>query len=376
MYVEKSEDSGRNKTESQELELLLKMRLQLKELRPESKQTTRLEDFRSTTQSNGFSKSELNHSISNTSVYYRQQLDNAIKSLNFIPEDEYLRDNSSFFKLHSHVVNSFVPEVLIQASPPCPNDSPFLLVALLSVPVNSARRRAVRKTWGSIAQGKTWPRKSVSVNVRLLFFMGINSAANMSDLKAESERHGDIVLGNFQDTYRNLSLKVAFVINWTINYCTNTKNLMKVDEDTFVNVPLLIDVLQNVSRQHESYIIGFKHAPDKPPVVRVNRWKVPEDVYPLSHFPRHVIGASYVLSNEAFKKLYTAYQHMPLVPVEDAFFTGILAKTMDIRRIYSPLFASGFEGNKCLLLEDKLVSQTYNGDALNSIWSFIVDDKC
>ncbi|XP_025076417.1 putative UDP-GlcNAc:betaGal beta-1,3-N-acetylglucosaminyltransferase LOC100288842 [Pomacea canaliculata] len=317
--------------------------------------------------------------ISNTSSLYRTTLDDVLRTIEYFPEDEYLEDNSSFFNLRPEVINSFVSEILIQASPLCPGDGPYLLVAIPSVHNHMHVREAIRNTWGSIAFGRKWPRKSVAVDVKLVFFLGVNAATNMSDLKAESGRHGDIVLGNFLDTYRNLSVKIAFILHWTITYCSNAKHLLKVDEDTFVNIPLLIDILHNVSKQQERYIIGHKHTFHKPPVVRRDEWSVNESVYPLPYFPRYTYGHSYVISHKAVRDLLTAYKYMPLVLVEDAFFTGILAKTMGIPRTHCPRFAPPNETNRCLLLEDKFVSQLGFGKNTSDYydtWSMIVNNKC
>ncbi|XP_025105300.1 beta-1,3-galactosyltransferase 1-like [Pomacea canaliculata] len=312
-------------------------------------------------------------------IQHNTSLSNVIRSLQLIDDEDYLRDNSSFFRLRPHVVNSFVPELLIQASPLCPEDVPCLLFAVPSVPEHSEQREAIRNTWGSLARGGSWPRRSgPSYEMKVVFFLGVRSEANMTELKAESELYGDIVMGDFVDSYRNLSVKIGFALHWSVTYCKNAQTFIKVDEDTFVNVPLLSDVLNNVSKQHERYVLGYRHAYSKPYVVRQGQWKVEEDAYPLQFFPAYMYGHSYAISHRAISDLVTAYQHMPLVRVEDAFFTGILTKTMGIPRIHCPYFASLMETRWCQLIEDTYVSQTRFRDSsdLHKVWSALLTGKC
>ncbi|KAK7506772.1 hypothetical protein BaRGS_00002247 [Batillaria attramentaria] len=297
----------------------------------------------------------------------RSRLHNTVKTvkamvdrLEYFAEDKYLAQNASFFIPRPTVVNSFLPSLLIHPDA-CPDEGPFLLVTVPSAGNHFNERQAIRDTWASTVHGASWPRIGpLRQSVRVVFFLGVEEKTNTTMLKQESERYGDIVQADFKDSYRNLTLKMASVFHWSATYCRNARHVLKLDEDTFVNLPLLLDLLtlMSTNRSHVHYVLGSRHYVDQPVVVRSGKWKVETDAYPLSVFPRYVIGPSYVVSGDAVDDLVRGYQHMPSVSAEDAHFTGILAKTMSVRRIHSPNFGGVIDQNRCDLLKGTHLSQT------------------
>ena len=57
--------------------------------------------------------------------------------------------------------------------------------------------------------------------VRLAFIFGrLTSTPGAEEaLDAENKQYGDIVQGNFDENYRNLTLKSLTDLDWVINYC-------------------------------------------------------------------------------------------------------------------------------------------------------------
>ena len=41
------------------------------------------------------------------------------------------------------------------------------------------------------------------------------------DLRGEATRYGDLLFGDFADTYENLALKTIFAYQFAVNNCTN-----------------------------------------------------------------------------------------------------------------------------------------------------------
>ncbi|NXS01802.1 B3GT4 galactosyltransferase, partial [Oxylabes madagascariensis] len=60
---------------------------------------------------------------------------------------------------------------------------------------------------------------------------------------AESRQHGDILLGDFADTYGNLSRKTLLLLRWARACCQRAPFLLKADDDVFVNVPAVATFL-------------------------------------------------------------------------------------------------------------------------------------
>ena len=204
--------------------------------------------------------------------------------------DAFPKKNQSFFVPRDHVVNKLDPAWLIQA-PPCPLDGPSLLVVIPSMDGDKNRRKAIRETWAGPAYGRAWPgsRRAwghSSSTVKVVFFLGVSTIYTQQTVEQEAEAHRDIVRADFTEAYHNLSLKMSFVLHWVATFCPGARHVIKVDQDTFVNLPLLLDVLELLSAKRSRFVLGRKHGAFYPPVVRWGRWKVSEDIYPLASFPR------------------------------------------------------------------------------------------
>jgi len=63
--------------------------------------------------------------------------------------------------------------------------------------------------------------KNVMPEVRLAFTFGrLTSVPGAEEaLDTEDDQHGDIVQGNFDENYRNLTLKSLTDLDWVIDYC-------------------------------------------------------------------------------------------------------------------------------------------------------------
>ncbi|NXW68576.1 B3GT4 galactosyltransferase, partial [Hirundo rustica] len=69
------------------------------------------------------------------------------------------------------------------------------------------------------------------------------SAPSQRSLLAESRRHGDILQGDFADSYANLTLKTLLLLRWARSCCAGAPFLLKADDDVFVNVPAIATYL-------------------------------------------------------------------------------------------------------------------------------------
>ena len=56
------------------------------------------------------------------------------------------------------------------------------------------------------------------------------------DVKRESQKYNDIILGNFTDTFYNLPIKVIMAFEWALQFC-KFEYLLKSDDDVFLHIP-------------------------------------------------------------------------------------------------------------------------------------------
>ena len=114
----------------------------------------------------------------------------------------------------------------------------FLLIIVLSSPTNKERRSIIRETWANT-------HKTVRDNYLMYFILGHQelSAEIAQDLQDEKSQYKDILALPLFDSYQTLTAKVlaAFV---QLNRNVKFKYLLKVDDDSYVQLPVLIDELK------------------------------------------------------------------------------------------------------------------------------------
>lgn len=158
-----------------------------------------------------------------------------------------------------------------------------------------------------------------------------------SAILEESERHGDIVQGNFLDSYHNLTYKTLMGFKWAHMWCRQAQFILKTDDDIFIDVFQLTEFLITIR--------AFK-----PELVCAESFNIPVD--------RNQKSKWYVKPNESNATIYTPYcpgygfvltprtaciiegtsQKTKFFWVDDFFVTGLLADKSGIRRTYRPEF--------------------------------------
>ena len=284
----------------------------------------------------------------------------------------------SSFKLLSSRTTNITDKFPISCQNLCRPDSPGVLfvVPATAAPNNTKDRLAIRKTWASGMYSPAWNQTS---STRLAFFFGgsgLNSS-QIAALKKESDTYGDIVVGDFHDSYGNLSLKMAVTITWVARTCPNITAAVKVDIDTFVNVKLLLRLLEELpSQTHPRYVYGRRQVHRYPPVMRTGRWAVPKADYPMDTFPAYVFGHSYVLSGPAVQIMADSIPYMRIVANEDAFITGIIPVTLNITRFTHGSFAFFAEyRDLCAMRHGYYVSQVVASGKREKLWSTFLDNR-
>lgn len=233
-------------------------------------------------------------------------------------DDEKTQDElyAEYFTLRSSKVSPFIINLTLM-SDACDGMTQVIIIIPSKVQ-NSRQRHAIRSTWAMTSSSR----------VKHVFLVGfsLNSSWN-ENIKQESKVFKDIIQGDFIDTYYNLTNKILLGLEWSHKYCYNATFILKADDDTFVNTPYLLNVLQtNVIVDYRGIILGNLNKNGK--VKRTGLWKVSFESYPFPHYPMYMFGNTYVISRNIAHRLVKASEYMPYVPIEDAYITGILAKAI------------------------------------------------
>ncbi|KAK8787984.1 hypothetical protein V5799_022242 [Amblyomma americanum] len=265
------------------------------------------------------------------------------------------------------------------------SDNVFVVIIVTSAPSNVRRRSAIRSTWGQ-RRHLSEPRidKGTSMSVFPVFLVGdVEDVSNRRLVYKEATEFGDMLVGPYLDTYRNLTLKTVHGFMWVAERVRPTF-VLKTDDDCFVNVDILLEVLtetlvfqseqvktaseQKVSTYKTSSgdTAGTRYLPSTPSyrsatraftrlpsplyvgnvrwankVVRnpTSRWFVSEQDYAKVQYPPYASGAGYVLDARALDVLTSNVRRIRPFPNEDAY-VGTVLREAGVRPVQSYRFVS------------------------------------
>ncbi|XP_013414866.1 beta-1,3-galactosyltransferase 1 [Lingula anatina] len=252
----------------------------------------------------------------------------------------------NFFTTRSSIINPLNHSLLISPRDFCGNDVTILIV-VLSEFTNLVRRKTIRNTWASTLEKPE--------GVRIAFIFGQQSAKKWNDrLEEESQKYQDIIKYDFPDIYSNLILKSLSILRWATDHCKNVNFVMKVDDDVFIMTSRLHSYFERLYPKR----ILRGHYNAHYTVLRDGKWLVTRDQYPFSEFPPYIAGGAYIMSLDVAETLFEAAKRVPLLPIEDAFITGILAKITGITIFSDGQFLTQF-AHENLEIQSTICSKSY-----------------
>ena len=223
--------------------------------------------------------------------------------------------NAKHSDLQNRWVNKHDFTLLLNEKHIC-EDNVLLLIAVLSAPVNKEVRQTIRNTYGSVKDA----------SMRVIFFLGAdaNDRINSLDpiLQQESNTYHDIIKGDFNDHYDNLTYKTVLGLYWVNNYCRKAKYIVKIDDDSILNVYKLIYFLHELDKsgRNKSNVMYCKTVayavPDR---AKSSKFYTSYMEYPYAFFPLYCSGPGYLFSNDVAMALYQASKYVPFYKHEDVF---------------------------------------------------------
>ncbi|XP_070584838.1 beta-1,3-galactosyltransferase 5-like [Erythrolamprus reginae] len=200
-----------------------------------------------------------------------------------------------------------------------PFRAPLLLLAIKSHPDSGTRRATLRRTWAQTAEvGGFW--------LRPLFLLGGPSNQKQLNLVArESRVFGDILMWDFVESHYNLALKERCFLQWVHGHCQQAAFVFKGDDDLFVNPKVLTDYLRRTPNASH-FIHG--HIQFHSVVMRLYKYAISRDLYPLDRYPNFASGGGFVMSRRGLAALYQASLKLPVFPLDDVYlaFLALAAK--------------------------------------------------
>eukprot|EP00057_Strongylocentrotus_purpuratus_P000618 XP_001179708.2 PREDICTED: beta-1,3-galactosyltransferase 1-like isoform X2 [Strongylocentrotus purpuratus] len=190
----------------------------------------------------------------------------------------------------------------------------FLLVLVATIHKNVGHRKTIRETWGS-------PGEINGNNIITLFLLAKPSKGNTEYqriVEEESASYHDIIMSDFQDSYKNLTLKTIMGMKWVSQFCPHANYVMKTDDDMIVIYENLFRYLSSTSIPRNNFVscIVIRAKPNR---IVGHRWHVPKSIYPGEWYPPFCSGAGYVMSGDVARNVYTISLHTPFLYLEDVY---------------------------------------------------------
>ena len=159
---------------------------------------------------------------------------------------------------------------------------PYLLVIVCSALQNFEARYSIRNSWAEDQQ---------SNNVKVVFLVGQRINETLQEkLNSESEQYGDIIQESFIDSYANLTVKSLMLLKWFTHNCDNTQYLLKTDDDMYINLPKLYEIVQ--ANKKPNLLLGSLICNAIPIKDPYNKWYVPSYMFSGKRYPNYLSGKS------------------------------------------------------------------------------------
>ncbi|CAG9810504.1 unnamed protein product [Chironomus riparius] len=208
------------------------------------------------------------------------------------------------------------------------DESPKLLIIIASAPENFELRKAIRYSWGGLGRYD---------QVQFAFIMGNSRFVPESKIIDESLKYDDIIRGKFIDNDENSALKTISMLEWVSSNCPNAKFILKIDDQTFVNVDKLLQIIDGKLLDTKS-IYGRMAESLVPVRSKKSKFYVSHDEYYGQSYPKFITGPAYMMTIDCVRLIYDAVLDAKYFKLEDVFITGIIANLVGIKRINTEEF--------------------------------------
>ena len=157
--------------------------------------------------------------------------------------DIYPHSNQTLNMINLHPANMTVIDLehfqFLLNDDHCAATSPIsLLILVHSAPDNWMARQAIRSSWGRYSSSHT---KDTNLTFRpqipgeivvLVFLLGRpDTPSQQRAIEKESAKEGDMIQGDFKDTYHHLAYKNVMGKLWASHFCPQAEFVVKADDD-------------------------------------------------------------------------------------------------------------------------------------------------
>ena len=273
----------------------------------------------------------------------REQLERSGECVNVTSEtaphvlavcDEIMQDEWIVYSRYQNT-NPYAHHFVIDGAKIC-NRQTRMVVLVHSLHTQVQHRDAIRRTWGGAVQRGQWPSATIDASIRVVYVFGMHNDSFQNEMIArEAAIFGDVIQGDFVESYQNMTLKSLLGLKWVLEYCPKIKYFVKSDDDMIINFPHLLHILKETNMTRS--VLGPLNLWAN--VARQGKWGISKSLFPLSYYPPYESGSCYIISGDIIKDLYQASFDITRIFIDDVYITGMLGKVVGIRHINRKGFA-------------------------------------
>ncbi|XP_045611401.2 UDP-GalNAc:beta-1,3-N-acetylgalactosaminyltransferase 1-like [Procambarus clarkii] len=255
-------------------------------------------------------------------AYYDDSSEDEEGSLDYDWHADNYKKYNNYVK---HVLFSdiYKPRYVIENSKICKGNSK-IFVFINSRVNNTNTRQVIRETYL-----KQFMKRKIPYG--FLISMPEGKLA-MRSIETENARFQDLVVVGSPESYTQLTLKTAHMLQWAATNCPHTTYVAKVDDDVYVNVKKFLKVLDaprnfTILGKVCSSCVPFRgsHVALSQALRQFSN-VVTRRHMPLTKFPPFAMGPAYVITLDVVPLLLEAAQEMVYFSYEDVFWTGLAAE--------------------------------------------------
>ncbi|KAG7305183.1 hypothetical protein JYU34_009215 [Plutella xylostella] len=192
----------------------------------------------------------------------------------------------------------------------CPSRGTNLRVIILiaSKTERLSARKAIRLTWGHYGARK---------DIGIAFLIGKPSRKHAKTIRDENYFHGDIIVSNNLEDSKIQTLQTFSMLEWVSTYCFNATKFLKIRDDVFVNIPLLVRFAQENRAPFTIWgnLVSYSGV-------------------------KYARGTAYLMSTDVIDPLILEALKSEENQFEDFFFTGLMAQELSINLVNAEEFSS------------------------------------
>ena len=238
-----------------------------------------------------------------------------------------------------------------------------IVVFILTVHQNRQARDTLRQTWLT-------PTKNNTADIRYAFLLGSTPNKDLQKkVEEENAIFHDILQEDFKDSYFNLTYKSIMSFKWASTKCKQAKFVMKTDDDMYVNLNSVKNVVSKHGDSLQTAVGGACHMSAGPIRDKNSKWYASKLSYPRNTYPGFCSGTGYVTSMNVATKVYEVSKSVPFFHLEDVY-VALCIKKLGYRLKPLPGFNSGRTPPGCAYKTNNVVTSHYMGlDLIKKMWN-------